>query len=181
MRGRLALLLLLAALPCLSADPVQLPRDPEGKVAFQEAFMVDGVSEPELYARAKAWIKAKSTPQAMMMTDMTDGQSSATISFRDAFPALTANKAAQVTVYYILTIETRDSRYRFTVDRITVAGPKDPRQFPLEQSFEDTIPKPGNERLPDDILAKVQSISADLKVGMNTPAPAAAPAATKPG
>jgi hypothetical protein len=183
MRGRLALALALAAvvLPCMSADPAPLPKDPEGRVTFQEPFMVEGVSEPELYARAKAWIKAKSTPQAMMMTDLTDGQSQATVSFKDSFPALATSKGNQLTVYYILTIETRESRARSTFSGFTVATAKDPRQVPLEQYLETSASVPGADRLPQEITAKVLSIGADLKAGLNIPAPAAAAPVAKPG
>lgn len=184
MRGRLALALALAAavLPCMSADPVQLPKDPEGKVMFQEAFMVENVPEPELYARAKAWIKAKCSPQTIMMTDMTDGRSEATISLKDSFPAHPIAKDNQQLVYFILTIETRESRARATFNGFTVATSKDLRQTLLEPFLESNAASPGVDKLPGEISAKVQSIIADLKAGLAVPAPAAPPApAAKPG
>jgi hypothetical protein len=183
MRGRLALALVLAAavLPCMSADPAQLPKDGEGKVTFQEPFMVENVPEPELYARAKAWIKAKCSPQTIMMTDMTDGQTQATISLKDSFPAHQIAKGNQLLVYFILTIETRESRARTTFNGFTVATTQDLRQTPLEVYLETASATPGTDKLPGEITAKVQSIVADLKAGLNVPAPAAPAPAAKPG
>ena len=171
MRRVLALALVLLTLPCLGADPIQLPLDSAGKVTYQEAVSVDGVAVPELYARAKAWVKAKATPQAQLMTDMIDGQTSAEISFRDAFTALPGNKATQVTVHYILTLEVREARFRYTLTWFTVAGPKDQKEIPLEASLDGAAPKPGSERLVEDIHARVYALTSDLKAAMARPAP----------
>ena len=171
MRRVLALALVLVALPCLSADPIQLPLNSAGKVTYQEAVSVDGVAVPELYARAKAWAKAKCTPQAQLMTDMIDGQTSAEISFRDAFTALPGNKATQVTVHYILTLEVREARFRYTLTWFTVAGPKDQKEMPLEASLDGAVPKPGSEALVGDIHARVYALTSDLKAAMARPSP----------
>lgn len=171
MRRVLALALVLLALPCLGADPVQIPRDSAGKVTYQEAGPVEGVAVPELYARAKAWAKAKCTPQVQLMTDMVDGQTSAEISFRDSFTALPGNKATQVTVHYILTLEMREARFRYTLTWFTVAGPKDQKEVPLEASLDGAAPKAGSENLVGDIHARVYAFTSDLKAAMARPAP----------
>ena len=117
MRRLIAVAVLLVAGAAWGKDkPLLMPVNEAGEFEYTGKFDVDGVTADELYSRAKAWVAvAYRSAQAVIQLDDKDAhrlivKGDTTTSFG----------MEMVTVRHVLTIETKDEKYRYSLGAFTV-------------------------------------------------------------
>ena len=97
---------------------VLIPTDPgSGKYRYQGIVEVPGVSADALFTRARSWVTTF-YPPGKYVTQL-DDEGSRTLTIKGTTGS--SNLTDQASVHHTLTLETKDGRYRYTIEDLTVS------------------------------------------------------------
>lgn len=114
----------------------------DGLITYTEVVQVDGVGKNELFLRANEWV-VKTFNSAKDVIQLTDKESGKLIckTITGATVGKGWNKVVLYPIFYLITIETRDNRYKITASNfiheysITLGSVKSEGENPLETYF----------------------------------------------
>jgi hypothetical protein len=86
----------------------------DGLVEFQEVVAVEGADEGELYDRARAWF-SKAYVSAESVLDLEDREAGRLV----GKGVISLPGMGSYIVRHVLTVEVKDERYRYTLDKVT--------------------------------------------------------------
>ena len=114
-------------------DELYLPKN-EGKIVYSEVISADSKTKEEIYTKSKVWYanNFKSAEAVITFEDQTSGIISGNGNFIITVPIL-----GRPTNYYCkftVRIESRDSRYKYSIQDISIGGVSDPGT-PIETLF----------------------------------------------
>ncbi|WP_461491001.1 DUF4468 domain-containing protein [Pontibacter sp. HJ8] len=116
------ILLLLALLPLFSFAQSTPPRDESGKIVYSEVVPVEGLSQQELYSRARAWF-ATTFNSANDVIQM-DSKEEGTI-IGNGITDLDIGNSKQK-VHFTLSLQFKDGRYKYEITNIAYQGNYNP-------------------------------------------------------
>jgi len=146
-------------------EAAPIPKDPTtGRYSLQGVVQAEGATSAELFARARAWVAQtyRSAQDVVQLEDASTGRLVAKGNFE-----IRGGLGMTVTIWHLLTIETKDGRYRYTLT-----------DFESELVGNGTGRKPvedpgANPKFLAKIGAEARTVVAGLKAAMQKPTPAA--------
>lgn len=159
------------------AEKIGIPREPAtGEVMYQEVVALDDLSAKQIYSRATAAIVTVQNKDAMQLDDKENGRIIAKgIFLVAAIPGLPASPSNDLPVYYTMTMEIKNGRYRLTVSDLLVYLPTERTRYPL-QAF---INQPGEDScsglgrtVPEQVHRNVMGLIGAVKGEMTKTSPA---------
>lgn len=160
-KNNLFILLLLAIFTgCATTSSLNLPTDSNGRVEYQGVVEADKTQE-EIHSAAREWA-ARNFKSAQNVIQLDDKEAGNLIA-KGNLGRYTVSLAGYYTVNFTLQVESKDGRFRYTLDQFTgthTAGVEDPlSQIKLNENE--------GKRLKSDINNLIESLTKSIK-GDNT-------------
>lgn len=152
-----ALFTIILTAGCAAPGSLDIPKDDEGNYQYQGVVEVEDRSQQELYDTAKEWVanNFRSAQDVIQLDDRENGRLIA----KGYYPIMWVGMERHA--YHTLRIETRDGRYRYTIDDFVVNTPGS-NEIALERS---SVNSSFEEKLKDRVDGTLTSLEEAMKEG----------------
>lgn len=140
---------------CAAPGSLNIPKNENGIYEYQGVIEVDGKSQSELFDAAKEWIAInfRSAQDVIQLDDRENGQLIA----KGYYPIVMA--IIERHIYLTLRIETRDGRFRYTINDFEYHTPGE-NQMTLERA---AVSHEQGKKIDESVAATISSLTTALK------------------
>ncbi len=142
---------------CAAPGSLNIPKDDSGKYQYQGVVTVSGKSQAELYDAAKEWIALnfRSAQDVIQLDDRENGLLIA----KGYFPIFMMLHERHI--YHTIRLDTKDGRYRYTVNDFEFHTPGQPR-LSLERA---NLSQKNGDSIDAEVKTLLESIKAAMRKG----------------